>query len=966
MNKKATYKPTNQNTVVLSENDGYCEVLLDGDFKTVPITDLEFANTLTDTITLQQLKENIFYSIIRRPLSDIIYSLNSNRLTPEPHQYKPLIKFLNSEKNRVLIADEVGLGKTIEAGMIYKETDRREDLNISIIVVPSSLTYKWKDELEIRFDEFFSIKKVREFINFIDDYDTYYNTKSFNEKIIISYHTLRDERVMAKLQESILEVDFLIMDEAHTMRNMGTSTFDSAQLISSIAENIIFLSATPVQNELKDLFNILTLLDNDYFKGYDYFKEMIKPNPYIHRAITMFRNNSSLEEIKEYTKNFFISNFELFAIADKIKDLQQITYEDKVFFIDELLKIDKLSFIINRTKKKDVGKIIPRTAHSPIVDIELIEQEYYQSVIEFVFYIYPTVPKGFITIMPERMASSSMIASLKSFIEMRKKGKIFIKDIDILEDEFGVSEVEVQEEALSLLDIVISNGKKIGETDSKFKKFLEILQDIKKQNIQQVIVFSFFKRTIDHLEEKLLEQNYTVGKIYGDMTVEERYYTIKRFKKKEFDILLTSEVGSEGLDMQFCNVVVNYDLPWNPMRVEQRIGRIDRIGQKADKLLIFNLCITGSIEDRIFNKLYNKLNIFEESVGELEPILGDLEEKLNIGELIKLSDEELEKKLHIEELAIKRKEKEISHQTKEVEKLISEEYNLENKKEIVLNNNKITHLQKLSRDIVKRFLDENNIKYQELKDGNIKLSQEPIKELFSSLKSKMSDKRVSPEKYMEERKVLQSFHRQKELKISFTTNTNSDFNEIYIFLNHPIVLMITKDKQILKPILSLKHPSYNNNYAAIFRSDIKLLKNRSHLHIAIFDNNLEHIETKDYFDFIEGCSEKNSHIELDSEKLQLNLEKSVISIVEELKQKESIAHNRLIDIKIDSIKNYYQKKINKTTKLKEEVSQDDIQKMRTAEIQNLETAREEKIEELESLREIKGSFEILGILEMGE
>ena len=123
--------------------------------------------------------------------------------------------------------------------------------------------------------------------------------------------------------------------------------------------------------------------------------------------------------------------------------------------------------------------------------------------------------------------------------------------------------------------------------------------------------------------------------------------------------MLSSEVGSEGLDMQFCNVIVNYDLPWNPMRVEQRIGRIDRIGQKFDKLHIFNLCIQGSIEDRIYSRLYQKLNIFESTIGELEPILGNLEKQINIPDLINLTQKEIDEVLNLKELAIKRQEIEI-------------------------------------------------------------------------------------------------------------------------------------------------------------------------------------------------------------------------------------------------------------------------------------------------------------------
>ena len=133
--KKAIYKPTNQNTIILSQENGYCEILLNGEYKTVSSKDILLEVDEQQLSSLAELKENIFINCIKNPLSDILYSYNTNRLTPEPHQYKPLIKFLNSENSRVLIADEVGLGKTIEAGMIFKEIDRREALKVSLIVV---------------------------------------------------------------------------------------------------------------------------------------------------------------------------------------------------------------------------------------------------------------------------------------------------------------------------------------------------------------------------------------------------------------------------------------------------------------------------------------------------------------------------------------------------------------------------------------------------------------------------------------------------------------------------------------------------------------------------------------------------------------------------------------------------------------------------------------------------------------
>ena len=208
--KKGIYKPTKQNIIIIDELEEYCEVLLDGEYKTLLKSEIQISSSNINVSTLNELKENIFINCIKNPLSDILYSYNTNRLTPEPHQYKPLVKFLNSENNRVLIADEVGLGKTIEAGMIYKEIDKREELKISLIVVPSSLTYKWQEELNIRFDEYFTIYKTNQFLNFIDEVENYSSSKLINEKIIISYHTLRDERVIKKLNNSFFEVDFLI------------------------------------------------------------------------------------------------------------------------------------------------------------------------------------------------------------------------------------------------------------------------------------------------------------------------------------------------------------------------------------------------------------------------------------------------------------------------------------------------------------------------------------------------------------------------------------------------------------------------------------------------------------------------------------------------------------------------------------------------------------------------------------
>jgi SNF2 family DNA or RNA helicase len=958
--EKAIYIPTGQNTVIINEVDLCYEIFLDGNYKTVPKGDVKIVSKEIRKSSLDEIKENIFINCVKWPLDDILYSHNAYRLIPENHQYKPLIKFLHSANNRVLIADEVGLGKTIEAGMIFKEIESREELRISLIVVPSSLTLKWQEELNVRFDENFQIYNSKQFLSLIDEFENFSSSKLMNEKVIINYHTLRNEKVMEKLSKSMFEVDFLVMDEAHTMRNRDTSTFESAELITRISDHIVFLTATPVQNNLSDLFNILYLLDMDYFMDFDYFLTMISPNDIIHKTVAFIRNGNSIEKIKEFIKilDVKILDSNLQKIFQSILMQDQLTNQHKVEFIDKLLKSDKLSYIINRTKKKDVGRLIPRNAKSAIVEITVAEQEFYNSVIEFVKFLNPETPPGFISIMPERMASSSMIASLENFKEIRDSGRLFIQEANDDEEDY----IEIRQEAKKFLDHIIEKGNKIGLDDSKFLKFIEILKDLKSQSIQQLIVFSFFKFTLNYLETKLKDLGYKVGKIHGDIPIEERYAKIRQFKNGDFDILLSSEVGSEGLDMQFCNVIVNYDLPWNPMRVEQRIGRIDRIGQKFDKLHIFNLCIQGSIEDRIFNRLYEKLNIFESTLGELEPILGNLEKQLNISELIKLSQKEIDEVLHHKELAFKREEIEIIQQTKDVEKLINDGYNYDDEKEKLLQTSKIENLQKITKTTFFNFLNKNEISYSELKSGLVKITANNFKVLFNILRKNMSDKKSEAHKYHEERIVLQRMHKFKDLTISFTSNYNEDFQTLYLNLNSPIIGILTKDKSYRTLYANLKNTSYSDKIAVVYRVDFKQKKTKSFINTLILNNDYSLFEETDYFNFIENCQEETEDKPIDFESVKNAVSSAVIDSINKQEKEMSENYNSLIDVKVDSINEYFNKQISRARKQKDKVEQQDIHRMRLAEIENLEAQQSKKIDLLLKQKKTSSSFEILIIV----
>lgn len=965
MSQKALYKPTNSLTVILSRHEGYCEIFLNGEVMSVSENDLELMDDSIANMTLKELEQSVFTHIVQKPLSGILYTQDAGRFIPEPHQFKPLIKFLNSDNNRILIADEVGLGKTIEAGMIYQEVQSREELPISVIVVPSSLTYKWREEMHLRFGLNFEIVDTKGFIRLIEEYTHFHNSKSFSKQVIISYPALRSDRVIEALRNNpLFEISFLIMDEAHSMRNSGTSTSDAGEMLSSVASNIVFLSATPVQNKLEDLFNILSMLDPDSFMDYGYFERSLSPNRFIHILIQKIRNNETLDAIKAYidiNEADLDAGIDLQKVLHDIKSMQHITHEEKVLVIDLLSQCDRLHFIVNRTKKKDVGKIIPRTAQSKTVILTDEERAYYRSIIEFIKYLNPGVPPGFITIMPERMASSSMIASLESFIEMRKNRKLFIKDVDDLEDYYEESSFDIKDKALEFLDEVIAKGKLIGEKDSKFNDFIKILDDLKKEKIKQAIVFSFFKKTLDYLERKLIELGYTVGKIDGRMKSDERFNTIKAFKRGEFDILLSSEVGSEGLDMQFCNVVINYDLPWNPMRVEQRIGRIDRIGQKAQKLLIFNLCIEDSIEARIFNRLYEKLNIFESSIGELEPILGAFSKTIDIPSLVFLNSEELENKLHLEELAIKRKEVELKSNSLEMDKFLNQEDLLVSMEEFMATH-KVDYLKTQIKRCIVEFMENHSISVVET-NGNIKLTQEKSRKLFELLKSKIIDKKEAFNQYNYEKLALASL--QKEVKFVFDKQEDEDLMTQHLFINHPIITMIKRGSEAKKVISSCASYNAIQGYAIIYRIDVASNKTASQLNVLLLGNDFKKLGDVDYFEFIAQAQEcPKIESEENFEKV-LQVSKTLLSReLEEKIAKEKTIHEKKIDIKIDTIKHYFEKKAQSAQRLKERVSQEDVLRMRNAEIQKYFDQKKQKIDELESKKNVTGSFKVLAAVRL--
>jgi len=585
--------------------------------------------------------QSLIYKKLEKPLSDNLYTFYASRTEFQVHQFKPVLKFLNTFKQRLLLADEVGLGKTIEAGIIITELSARlGELSRVMIVCPSMLTPKWEAEMRKRFSLDFAIVKRAEFNKFLDRYDDYGEAEKI--KAIISLHTLRSRRMLSKLREINPHFDVVIVDEAHYMRNPETLSSELGEVLSDLSDAMLFLSATPLQLGTSDLFNLLSLLIPEEFSDFALFHNVIEPNQYINDALRrLYDPDAALEVLRKVEttsqKNRFIKNPFYNEAVNLLRASKKLTRDQAIRLQKLLIELNCLSYVFTRTKKRDVEIQFP-TREARVIRVKFTseEMEFYNAVTDFVadrFTAKHRASQGisFAVIMPQRQVASC-IQALKENLDNIVKKKV-IKyptgdngDIIDPSSDLGVSwKLEAQE--IASFQKLKKSASKIGLVDTKFDRFLDALCKLEDEDpSSKIMVFAFFKQTLEYLRRKLEATQYggRVALIHGDIPTKDRQKIIKRFRESDkIKILLSSEVGGEGLDFEFCNVIFNYDLPWNPMRVEQRIGRLDRYGQPHEKILIYNFSMVGTIDDEILNRLYRRINIFETYIGDLDAILGE-------------------------------------------------------------------------------------------------------------------------------------------------------------------------------------------------------------------------------------------------------------------------------------------------------------------------------------------------------
>jgi SNF2 family DNA or RNA helicase len=459
------------------------------------------------------------------------------------HQVNAAHRALFEMDGKALLADEVGLGKTIEVGMILKEMHYRGTDDAVLVLTPAQLAKQWQAELLETFG-----------LDFVCNYDDEFDGFDAHDHIIASIDTAKSDRYRSTVLKR--DWDVLVLDEAHYVKNEDTDRYD---LIDSLTYDYgFFLTATPIQNDVTDLYNVISLLRPGLFGT------------------------------REAFHHYFVNK-------------SQETLVNR----DELQRRLNKVMIRNRREETDLD-FTPRNVTTETFSPTDAERELYDAVTEYVRAVYSEDQGQKLVLMTLQKEVVSSPAALESTIESQ------------LEDgSKPPAHTDHLEEILERIDAV-DEFTKVDRVQS--------IVDEARDNVEKgrVIVFTQFRATQRLLLDVLAKQGYTVHPFHGGHSSEEKEQIVEDFEA-EGGVLVSTDAMNEGRNLQFCNVMVNYDLPWNPMKVEQRIGRIHRIGQDRE-VYVFNIALEDTIEEYVLERLYHKIDLFQQSVGELSEILTRLEE----------------------------------------------------------------------------------------------------------------------------------------------------------------------------------------------------------------------------------------------------------------------------------------------------------------------------------------------------
>lgn len=633
-------------------------------------------------LTAAELRAGLTAELINNLDTAYLHARNAGRIDYEPYQFRPVLKIVQSDRPRILVADDVGVGKTIEACLVIKELQARGRADSVLVVCPKSLVVdeKWRSELK-RFDEDFVHLNSRDLRFCLEETQREGEWPRRFAKAILPY-SLLDERLLIGSVEGRPQrvgladlapgphFDLLIVDEAHHIRNRATFAYQNVQRLAAAAEAVVMLSATPLQTKSDDLFTLVNLLRDDLVPTERDFAQMLEPNDYLHRAAQAARaaqggwQDTVAEEVAAALATVW--GAQVMSVDPRVSQVRETldrgadTSLERIRVVRALEDLNTFSAIVTRTRRRDIGTFTTRKPTAPVVEFTPAQQAVYDAVLDLGRRIAtrqaPGMPLSFLLSTLQRQAASSIagLAPLAAQILANRLDRTEIAEMTadiaegVLSDEdlISSSDLRVEIEALARLAAGLE-----GQADPKVDLLHELVRDKQAEDNNKVLVFSTFRHTLRYLEDRAHGWGLRVATVHGAIPDERRHAIRRRFKLPKadpdaIDVMLCSEVGTEGLDYQFCNMLVNYDIPWNPMRIEQRIGRIDRRGQESETVSVINLLTKGTIEAEIYNRCLSRIGVFHRALGGSELILGNLTSDLHrIADDLTLSPADREERL---------------------------------------------------------------------------------------------------------------------------------------------------------------------------------------------------------------------------------------------------------------------------------------------------------------------------------
>ena len=516
-------------------------------------------------------------------------------IIPLPHQLHVLNRAMETNNIRYILADEVGLGKTIEAGMIIRELKSRGLVSRILVVCPTGLVTQWASEMQEKFHEKFQVILPSDYdtIRRLTDNDDVYG--QFDQVIspmdsikpIEKHAGWSEEKVEKYNEERIYSIinsgwDLIIIDEAHRVAGSSgeVARYKLGNLLAQASPYLLLLSATPHNGKTEPFLRLIRLLDADAF-----------PN-----AKSIVREQVAPFLIRTEKREAIDNNGKL-LFKNRITHLVTISWDERNNLQRELYEM--VSSYVAKTYNKALRN---RKKNMCLI---------------------------FLLIIMQRMVTSST-ATIRQSLERRLNvlleqrtcvGNLREEDLDELNIEDGVEDaleaisldMELEIEELKQI-ISLAKQAQFQNQDAKVEPLLnEIDAILSEDRTQKVIIFTEFVATQTYLQELLVNRGYTVTILNGGMSIDERNAAMQEFKAST-SIFISTDAGGEGLNLQFANIIINYDLPWNPMKIEQRCGRVDRIGQQRD-VHIYNFIVGETVENRVREVLEEKLSVILKEMG---------------------------------------------------------------------------------------------------------------------------------------------------------------------------------------------------------------------------------------------------------------------------------------------------------------------------------------------------------------